>query len=184
MRNFFFRWKKYFFLYFENDRFILIHFFSKLMTMNENDKTLKNIYLIWLNTRNEELPSGAEDWRITNMLTSLNFHLKQYKTSEVYWELIWAPNQTIYQSPQSPFAISICFLLHPFQEKKNVLKQDGSKKLLPGSVPMEVCGWPVGLKANKFLLRSWNGCREIIYSMVVSSIWECSPSKPEKISRG
>lgn len=51
-----------FFLYFENYRFILIHlFFSKLMTMNENDKTLKNIYLIWLNTRNEELPSGAED---------------------------------------------------------------------------------------------------------------------------
>lgn len=31
------------------------------MTMNENDKTLKNIYLIWLNTRNEELSSGAED---------------------------------------------------------------------------------------------------------------------------
>jgi len=31
------------------------------MTMNENEKTLKNIYLIWLNTRNEELPSGAEN---------------------------------------------------------------------------------------------------------------------------
>lgn len=29
--------------------------------MNENEKTLKNIYLIWLNTRNEELPSGAEN---------------------------------------------------------------------------------------------------------------------------